>query len=66
MAACYSCPYFHRVREGKIVCELATIKPPDKQTFEEFVGSRCASEDGYKGCELYKVMNGYYERKYKR
>ena len=65
MAMCYNCPFFHKVREGgKINCEFATIKPPDKQTFEEFVTTHCASEDGYKNCEFYKALDKYYERKY--
>lgn len=65
MATCYNCPFFNRIREGgKIYCEMAVIKPPDKQTLEEFTAERCASEDGYKNCEFYKALDKYYERIY--
>ncbi len=62
---CYNCPFFNRIREGgKIYCEMAVIKPPDKQTFDEFVNTHCASETDYKKCEFYRLLDRYYERKY--
>ncbi len=65
MATCYNCPFFQRIREnGRINCECATIKPPDKQFQEDFVNEHCASESGYKNCAFYKLLDEYYERKY--
>ena len=64
MAASYVCPYFGRIRDRKIICEAATVKPPDKATLDEFVNRHCASEN-YKTCSLCRVMDTYYEKKYK-
>ena len=65
MATCYNCPFFQRIREGgRINCECATIKPPDKQFQEDFANEYCASGSGYKNCPFYKLLVEYYERKY--
>jgi hypothetical protein len=65
MSNSYICPFFRKVREGgKINCEFATIKPPDKESFDEFVENYCANETDYKNCVFYKLLDEYYERKY--
>lgn len=63
--AVYNCPYFGKVWDGRIRCEFATIKPPDKKAFKEFTEEYCASEDGYKRCTFYKLMEEHYERKFR-
>lgn len=64
MGTCYNCPYFNHRNHGRIYCESATIKPPDKQTLSEFAQEFCASAEGYKNCTFYKLLDRYYERKY--
>ena len=64
MARSYVCPYFRRIRDGKVLCESGTIKLPDKATLDELVNRHCASED-YKTCSLCRALDAYYEKKYK-
>jgi hypothetical protein len=64
MATSYVCPYFKRIRDGKIICEAVTVKLPDKATLDEFAGKHCASEN-YKACSVCQALDKYYEKKYK-
>jgi hypothetical protein len=66
MGVCYNCPYYKKELNDRIRCEFATIKPPDKRTRREFVSEFCASEDNYKNCTFYKLLDEYYERKYRQ
>lgn len=56
------CPYYSCERNGHIICEFATFKPPDNYSRWEFVKSRCYG--CYKECEFYKLLDRYYQRKY--
>ena len=61
------CPYFMRDRGGgKVYCECATFKFPDKEARRDIVYRFCAHPTGYNDCPLKQAMDGYYERMYAR
>lgn len=64
MAICCNCPFFSNEKNGKIFCEMAIIKSPDKQTRNDILLNYCAHEENYKKCSLYIMLEGYYNRKY--
>ena len=64
MATCYMCPYFKHRSHGRIYCEGATVKAPDVSALAEFTRDYCASEQGYKSCAHYNMMNKYYDKIY--
>lgn len=59
------CPYFRRDRgNGRINCEGASFRFPDKLARREYLYRFCAHPDGYKACPLKVALDHYYERKY--
>ena len=59
------CPFFLQDRgNGRVSCEGASLKFPDKEARREFVYRLCAHPDGYKECRLRVALEHYYERKY--
>lgn len=59
------CPFFQQDRgNGRVSCEGAQLKFPDKEARREFVYRLCAHPDGYKECPLRVALEHYYERKY--
>lgn len=61
------CPYFRKEHSGgKVYCECATLRFPDKEARREIVYRFCAHPTGYNACPLKQAMDGYYERMYAR
>ena len=59
------CPFFLQDRgNGRVSCEGASLKFPDRETRREFVYRLCAHPDGYKECRMRLALEHYYERKY--
>ena len=59
------CPFFLQDRgNGRVSCEGASLKFPDKEARREFVYRLCAHPDGYKACRMRMALEHYYERKY--
>ena len=59
------CPYFKRDRGGgRVICEGASFKFPDKLSRREYLYRFCAHPEGYKSCPLKIALDHYYERKY--
>ena len=59
------CPFYLQDRgNGRVNCEGASLKFPDKEARREFVYRLCAHPDGYKECRLRVALEHYYERKY--
>ena len=60
------CPYF-KGEEGKklrVTCEACSFKMPDKEAMRELLYSFCAHPSGYKSCQIAKICDHYYSRKY--
>ena len=61
----FKCPYFVSNKSDKpISCELALIRPPDKQTRAEILDNLCGGGDKYLQCPFYQVLDNHYKRKY--
>ena len=59
------CPFFKQDRgNGRVSCEGANFRFPDKEARREYVYRFCADTDGYKTCPLQIVLDHHYERKY--
>lgn len=59
------CPYFRQDRgQGRVSCEGAAFRFPDKLARREYVYRFCAHPEGYKDCPLKITMDHFYERKY--
>jgi hypothetical protein len=59
------CPYFKRDRgNGRVSCEGASFRFPDRLARREYVYRFCAHPEGYKLCPLKVALDHYYERKY--
>lgn len=59
------CPYFMRDRgQGRVCCECARFRFPDKESRREIVYRYCAHPNGYKVCMLKQALDHHYERKY--
>lgn len=59
------CPYFKRDRgKGRINCEGASFRFPDKLARREYLYRFCAHPSGYKICPLKVALDHHYERKY--
>ena len=59
------CPFFKQDRgNGRVSCEGANFRFPDKEARREYVYRFCADTDGYKTCPLQVVLDHHYERKY--
>ena len=59
------CPFFLQDRgNGRVCCEGASLKFPDKEARREFVYRLCAHPEGYKECRMRLALEHYYERKY--
>lgn len=59
------CPFFMYERgTGTVRCELCKFYFPDKESKEQ-IKTYCCDMSKYEECTLYKIMNAYYERKYK-
>lgn len=59
------CPFFQQDRgNGRVCCEGATLKFPDKEARRDFVYRLCAHPEGYKECRMRLALEHYYERKY--
>ena len=59
------CPFFLQDRgNGRVSCEGASLKFPDKEARREFVYRLCAHPEGYKACRMRMALEHYYERKY--
>lgn len=65
MATCCNCPFFKREWNDRIRCEMAMIKPPDSRARRQLLAEYCASENNYKNCTFYKLLDAFYERKYR-
>ena len=60
------CPFFKQDRGGgRLSCEGANIRFPDKEARREFVYRLCAHPEGYKTCPMQMTLEHYYERKYR-
>jgi len=58
------CPYYLRERSSDTLnCELCKFRFPDDESKAQ-IKDYCCNFDKYKECQLYKIMNAYYERKY--
>jgi hypothetical protein len=59
------CPYFKRDRgNGRVSCEGASFRFPDRLARREYLYRFCAHPEGYKLCPLKVALDHYYERKY--
>ena len=58
------CPYFRKENRGRVYCEGATLKFPDKEARRDIVYRFCAHPTGYNDCPLKQAMDGYYQRRY--
>lgn len=59
------CPYFKRDRgNGRVTCEGASFRFPDKLARREYLYRFCAHPSGYKTCPLKVALDHHYERKY--
>ena len=59
------CPFFLQDRgNGRVSCEGASLKFPDREARREFVYRLCAHPEGYKECRMRLALEHYYERKY--
>lgn len=58
------CPYFRKENRGRVYCECATLKFPDKEARRDIVYRFCAHPTGYNDCPLKQAMDGYYQRRY--
>lgn len=59
------CPYYVKDRgRGRISCECAQFRFPDRLTRREILYRFCAHPGGYKDCALKQAMDRFYERKY--
>lgn len=67
LVACAAiCPYYQRDRgRGRVYCECAHFRFPDKESRREIVYALCAHPDGYKTCPMKQAMDHFYERKYR-
>lgn len=58
------CPYYLYEKGSNVMsCELCKFRFPDDEAKAQ-VKEYCCDMRKYKECQLYKVMNSYYERKY--
>ena len=64
MGYSFECPYFCSMRSDVILCEIARVTPPDKESRKEFVSEYCGHTTNYKECPFYKVLDNYYKRLY--
>ena len=61
------CPFFLQDRgNGRVSCEGASLKFPDREARREFVYRLCAHPEGYKECRMRMALEHYYERKYEK
>ena len=61
------CPYYQRDRgQGRVYCECARFRFPDKEARREIVYTFCAHHVGYKMCPIKMAMDHFYERKYEQ
>lgn len=61
------CPYYKQERSlGRVSCEGAVFRFPDKLCRREYVYRFCAHPDGYKECPLKVALDHFYERKYQQ
>lgn len=59
------CPYYKKENGSTMHCELATFHFPDKESKAQ-IKAHCCNFYGYQQCTLYRVLNDYWERKYKK
>lgn len=57
------CPFFKSNEWRFLSCEIGRFKFPDLVARDRVVVDHCAGD--YKSCMLYKILQDYYERKYK-
>ena len=61
------CPYYQRDRgNGRIYCECAHFRFPDREARREILYGFCAHPTNYKSCPLKVAMDHFYERKYEQ
>ncbi len=59
------CPYYlHEKSSAVLNCELCKFRFPDAESKAQ-IKAYCCDFHKYKECTLYRVMDSYYERKYK-
>lgn len=58
------CPFYVNEEKGRVSCEFAQMRPPDKQARDEIVLQYCAREQNHKTCPFYVALDHYYARKY--
>ena len=56
------CPFYLKENNGKLYCEGATLKFPDRTTRNETVDKYCSSMENYNRCMICKMLMAYYER----
>lgn len=62
MAVMWSCPYWHKDKGERVTCEAGSVCFPDRAARMDYIRRFCASSDGWKNCQMAKMMDDYYER----
>ena len=58
------CPFFRKEHNGKIYCEGAVLKFPDRIARRKIAYGFCASMEDYQNCMIHQTLTDYYNRKY--
>ena len=58
----WACPFFRWDEQLKLHCEGCHVTFPDKEAAVKFFDVRCASLQGYKTCEVAKMLEDHYLR----
>ncbi len=60
------CPYLKETRKSnETLCECARFSFPDKLARRELLYGYCGHPEKWKECQFKKIMDDYYERKYR-
>lgn len=63
MPAVMHCPFYMYEKNGKLSCEGASLKFPDKDARSEYVLKYCTNSYGWRKCPIAHYMENYYFRK---
>ena len=59
----FICPYYRWSRGVRVCCEgECRVSFPDRETFDQYVGTYCANLPGWEECTLAQARTKYYEQ----